>query len=82
VALVLVLFVILALYVNPVLGFVDAWRDSKSERAQLHQLQHEHARLRERARHLDDPGAAERAARRLGMIAPGETSYALRDLPK
>ena len=80
VALVLVLFVILALYVRPVLGFVDAWTDSKAERAQLHDLQREHARLRARATSLDDPGAADRAARKLGMVAPGETSYSIRGL--
>jgi cell division protein FtsB len=78
VVLVLALFVILASYVNPLLGFVDAWRDAGSERAQLERLQSEHSRLRARAASLEDPVAAERAARKLGLVAEGETSYVVK----
>ena len=48
VALVLVLFAILVLYVNPVVNFIDAYRDSKAESAQLAELRRENERLRER----------------------------------
>jgi cell division protein FtsB len=78
VVMVLALFVILVSYVNPVVGFIDAWRGSGEERARLEQLQNEHARLRARVLSLDDPGAAERAARRLGLVAAGETLYVVK----
>jgi cell division protein FtsB len=78
VILVLVLFAVLASYVSPVLNFVDAWRDSGTERTQLQELQRENAALRSRAGSLDGPDAAERAARRLGMVATGERSYVIK----
>ena len=81
IALVLVLFVIVALYVNPVVNFVDAWRDSRAESEQLAELKAEHARLKERAATLAEPDAAERGARRLGMIAPGERSVVIEPPP-
>jgi cell division protein FtsB len=78
VVLVLVLFAILASYVSPALNFVDAWQDSRAERTQLQELQRENAQLRSQAGSLDGPDAAERAARRLGMVASGERSYAIK----
>jgi cell division protein FtsB len=80
VVLVLVLFVILALYVGPVVNFVDAWKDSRAEQVALQSLREENASLRSRAVVLSDPDAAERAARRLGMVAAGERSYVVRGL--
>lgn len=78
VVLVLVFFAILASYVGPAMKFVDAWRDSGAEKAQLQDLQRENAQLRSRAGSLDGPDAADRAARRLGMIAAGERSYVIK----
>ena len=78
VALVIVLVAVLASYISPALNFVDAWQDSRSERTELQQLQRENADLRARAGTLDGPDAAERAARRLGMVAPGESSYVIK----
>ena len=80
--LVLVLFVILFSYVNPVVNFVDAWRDSHAQRSDLQQLQRQRSRLVAKAAALDDSGAAALAARKLGMVAPGERSYVIRALPK
>ena len=80
VALVIVLFAILASYINPVVNLVDAWRDSHAERASLEDLRQENVKLRERLAVLDGPDAAERAARKLGMVAPGERSYVIRGL--
>jgi cell division protein FtsB len=82
VVLVIVLFAVLASYVSPVLNFVDAWQDSRAERTELQQLQREYSELRVRAATLDGPDAAERAARGLGMIAPGESSYAIKQGPR
>src|SRR5918996_230028 len=75
VALVIVLFAILVSYVNPVVNFVDAWRDSRAERSSLAELKGENRKPRERLGGLDAPDAAERAARKLGMVAEGERSY-------
>jgi cell division protein FtsB len=80
VALVIVLFAVLASYINPAVNFIDAWRDSRAEYSQLRELRDENAKLRERLTALDGPGAAERAARRLGMVVPGEGSYVIRGL--
>jgi cell division protein FtsB len=74
ITLVLVLFAILVLYVNPVVNFIDAWRDSRSESAQLAELKAENRQLQERSAILAEPDAAERGARRLGMVEPGERS--------
>lgn len=77
IALVIVLFAIVILYVNPLVNFVDAWRDSRAESAQLAELKAENAKLRERAATLSDPGAAERGAREIGMVAPDERSVVI-----
>jgi cell division protein FtsB len=82
VLLVLVFLLVLAWYVNPVVNFVDAWRDSRAERAHLAELKTENAELRERAAGLEGPDAEERAARRLGMVAEGERSFVIRGLDK
>jgi cell division protein FtsB len=78
VALVLVLFAILASYVGPSLDFLDAWRGSRDERAQLQELSREHSRLVAREAALKSPDAASVKARRMGMIASGERAYVVR----
>jgi len=82
VLLVLVFFLVLAWYVNPVVNFIDAWKDSRAERTNLVELKSENAELRKRAAGLDGPDAEERAARRLGMVAEGERSFVIRGLGK
>jgi cell division protein FtsB len=77
-----VLFVILFSYVNPVVNFVDAWRNSHAQHSQLLQLERQHSRLVAKAAALNDSGAAAEAARKLGMVAPGERSYVVRGLSK
>jgi cell division protein FtsB len=77
ISLVLVLFAILVLYVNPVVNFVDAWRDSRSESTQLAELKAENKQLTERAATLDSPDAAERGARMQGMVQPDERSVVI-----
>ena len=80
IALVLVLFLILVLYVNPVTSFFDAWRESKAEQENLTQLEATNAELKQRVQALDAPGGAEREARKMGMIGEGEQAYVVRDL--
>ena len=82
VVLVIVLFLILLSYVNPAVNFIDAWRDSRTQRSELVELRQEHDRLAARAAALEGSGAAARAARKLGMIAQGERSYVIRGLSK
>lgn len=78
--LVLVLFAVLASYLNPVINLIDDWRDSRTEQERFADLQHENARLVDRADALADPDTAEREARRQGMVAPGERAYVIRGL--
>ncbi len=78
VVLVLVLLGVLASYINPLVNFVDAWHDSRAERAQLQQLQGQNQVLRTKAAALSGANAAEREARRLGMVASDERSYVIK----
>jgi hypothetical protein len=80
VVLVLVIFAILVSYINPVVNFVDAWSDSRSERSSLVEVRTENAKLRQRLEALDAPDAAERSARRTGMVLEGERPYVIRGL--
>ena len=77
----LVLFAVLLSYINPVINFVDAWRGSHSEHAQLAQLQRERARLEAKAASLKNPSTASEDARKLGMILPGERPFSVKGLP-
>ena len=81
-ALVLVLALICISYVGPAINFVDAWRDSKSEHASLAELRSENAKLKQRLATLDGPDAAERGARKIGMVdeGNGEAAYVVRGL--
>jgi cell division protein FtsB len=78
IALVIVIGLVLVSYVNPIVNFVDAWNDSRNEHAQLADLRKENEQLRQRLAGLDGPGAAERGARKLGMVAPGERSFVIK----
>jgi cell division protein FtsB len=80
VALVLVLGAVLLSYVNPAINVFDAWRDSHSEHSSLADLREENAKLRQRIATLDGEDAAERGARKQGMIAAGEGPYFVRGL--
>jgi cell division protein FtsB len=80
VALVLVLAAVLISYIGPVVNFVDAWGDSRAERAAVVELKAENAKLQQRVATLDGDDAAVRAARRAGMVAPGEKPYQVRGL--
>ena len=80
VALVLVLVAICVSYIQPALNFWDSWQDSKAEHATVGALQAENAKLRQRVATLDGPDASERAARKLGMVSPGEGSYVVHGL--
>jgi cell division protein FtsB len=82
IALVLVLALICISYVGPTLNFVDAWRDSKAEHATLDALRAENVKLKQRLTNLEGPDAAERGARKIGMVdeSRGEAAYVIRGL--
>lgn len=80
VALVLVLLAICLSYIGPALNFWNSWRDSKSEHASLAVLQGENNKLKQRVTNLAGPDAAERGARKIGMVLPGEGAYVIRGL--
>jgi cell division protein FtsB len=80
IALVLVLLLICISYVGPSLNFLDAWRDSKAETSSLAELRAENAKLEQRLGNLEGPDAAERGARKIGMVAPGEGAFVVRGL--
>ena len=76
-----VLSVILALYVPPVVHWIEQSRTAAHERSQVKSLQAEHDALQARLRQLHRPNAVEIEARKLGMVAPGEKAYVVRGLP-
>ncbi|MFL5871659.1 MAG: FtsB family cell division protein [Solirubrobacterales bacterium] len=82
IALVLVLFAVLFSYIGPTMNFVGAWHGSKAEQTHLAALRQENAKLRKRAEDLKGPDAAEREARKLGMVDPsaGEASFVVKGL--
>jgi cell division protein FtsB len=75
VALVLVLFVVLASYVSPTLNVFETWRESNSASARLGELKAENAGLERQAEALKQPAAETVEARKLGLVAPGEQAY-------
>jgi cell division protein FtsB len=80
IALVLVLFVVLISYLNPLVNLFQAWQGSKSSEAQLGQLKKERLALKDQLRDVSSPAALEREARRLGMVKPGEHAYIVHGL--
>ncbi len=77
VALLAVLFVILLLYIRPVVHWVQQRNTAAHSRQDLQQLQAERDRLARRLRSLSGPGAIDRGARSMGMIKPGERAYVI-----
>jgi cell division protein FtsB len=81
VALLGVLCVIVLLYIPPISHWFQQSGTEARGRAQVRALEQERARLRARLNELTGPGALERAARRLGMVRPGERPYVV-SIPK
>jgi cell division protein FtsB len=82
VILVLALFGVLVSYIHPALGFFSAWNDKRSAAAELSSLRSEHAALKAKASSLDSRDEAERAARKLGMVADGERAYVIQNFAR
>jgi cell division protein FtsB len=80
-ALLFVLFVIVLLYIRPVAHWVQQRGTAAHSRADLRDLQAEHARLEARMRQLSGPGAVEREARKMGMVRQGERPFVIEQTP-
>ena len=76
------LFLVLLSYISPATKYWEAWHLNRETRADVHDLRADNARLRERARALQNPQRVELEARRLGMARPGERVYVVRGLPR
>lgn len=75
VALVLVLFGVMASYLNPLVNLADAWKDSKQSEERLAELKREHTDLQRQVDEAESPLTLGREARKMGMIKPGERLY-------
>ena len=75
VALVLVLFGVMASYLNPLVNLADAWKDSKQGEERLAELKREHTDLQRQVDEAESPLTLGREARKMGMIKPGERLY-------
>lgn len=76
-ALLLILFVIVLLYIRPVTHWLQQRSTAEHSRQDLRDLQAEHDRLEARLKMLNGPGAIERQARKMGMVREGERPYAV-----
>jgi cell division protein FtsB len=74
-ALLFTLFVIVLLYIRPVVHWVQQRSTAAHSQADLRDLQREHARLQARLRQLSGTGAVEREARKMGMVRRGERPF-------
>jgi cell division protein FtsB len=82
VALLCVLVALVVLYVGPARSYISTLREASARRASVAELKREHARLVARRAALQGLGAAEREARRMGMVRPGERPYVVEHLPR
>ena len=80
-ALLLVLATVLSLYISPVSRWITQSQTADAQRAELEELQREHAELADRVRKLRRAGAIEREARRLGMVREDERAFVVQGLP-
>jgi cell division protein FtsB len=79
-ALIGVFVLVLYLYIGPAVRWVQTYRETGRQRAQVAELRAENKRLRERKAELTAPGALEREARKLGMVKAGERAYVVEGL--
>jgi cell division protein FtsB len=81
-ALLATLFVILLLYISPAKHWLQQSSTAGAQRQDLEELTKENRQLEHRVKQLQDPGALELEARRLGMVRAGERAYVIEGLPR
>jgi cell division protein FtsB len=74
-ALIGVFALVLYLYIGPAINWYHTYREAGRQRGQVAALRSENAQLRAQRRALQQPGALEAQARRLGMVKAGERAY-------
>jgi cell division protein FtsB len=82
VALLALLGAILLMYVSPAKHWWDSSRTAAAQTEELHHLEAENKRLKERAALLQDPDTLELEARKLGMTRSDERAFVIENPPK
>lgn len=80
-AMLCVLAALLYLYLSAGASLVGAWKEARTDSAQLAALERQHVALEAKHDSLGSPSTVMREARRLGMIRPGEQTYMITGLP-
>jgi cell division protein FtsB len=81
VALLVVLGIVAALYVQHAMAYLAVRSQVRRQGAVVRRLERANAALQRQQRQLNDPAWIVLDARRLGMVRPGERSYVIKGLP-
>lgn len=81
-ALLALVAVLLLLYVNPLRSYVATTARAGEQQTKVQELKAEHARLLQRRKALQAPGAVEIEARKQGYVKPGEKAFVVTGLAK
>ena len=77
-ALICVFAFVLYLYIGPARTWVTTYAEAKRKRDEVAQVRAQNERLRARKHDLEQAGAVELEARRLGMVKAGEKLYVIK----
>jgi cell division protein FtsB len=77
-ALICVFAFVLYLYIGPARTWVTTYAEAKHKRDEVAEVRAQNERLRARKRDLEQAGAVELEARRLGMVKAGEKLYVIK----
>jgi cell division protein FtsB len=77
-----VLAVVVGLYVEHTLSYFSTRSQADQQQAIVNQLSHQNQGLARELKSLNDPQTIVRDARALGMVRPGERSYAMTGQPQ
>jgi cell division protein FtsB len=72
-----VLVIVVGLYVEHTMSYISTRTQSDQQKAIVNQLSHQNRGLAQQLKSLNDPVTIVRDARALGMVRPGEQSYAM-----
>ncbi len=81
IAMLCVLGALLYLYANAGVSVLSAWKEARSDSAQVAALERQHLGLEAQRAALNAPGTLVQEARHLGMMRPGEQTYVITGLP-
>jgi len=72
-----VLVIVVGLYVEHTMSYISTRVQSDQQKAIVNQFTHQNRALAQQLKSLNDPVTIVRDARALGMVRPGEQSYAM-----